>query len=252
MTPPFLTVSSISLPHGFFTRLGGVSEGPFASLNCNLNGADDPARVVANRARAAAALGVAALVGLTQVHGTLAVTLDKAWRAGEGPEGDALATKVRGLALGIVTADCAPVLLADEAGGVIGAAHAGWRGALAGILEAAVAAMAALGAARKRIAAAIGPAIGPASYEVGEELRAAVMAREVADEVFFAPGQRPGHWQFDLPGYCARRLRAAGVEAIETIAADTCAEKARFFSYRRCTLASGGPIGHQISAIALP
>jgi hypothetical protein len=156
-----------------------------------------------------------------------------------------------GVALGIVTADCAPVLFADLEAGVIGAAHAGWRGAVAGVLEATVAAMCELGGARVRIAAAIGPCIAQGSYEVAADLRDAVLARDAADERFFASGQRADRWQFDLPGYCAARLAALGLAAVETVAADTVADTARFFSHRRRTLSGGGPIGHQISVIAL-
>jgi YfiH family protein len=155
-----------------------------------------------------------------------------------------------GLALGIITADCAPVLFCDRAAGVIGAAHAGWRGALAGILEATVRAMAGLGARPEQMQAVIGPCISQASYEVGADLRDAVLARAPDDARFFADG-RPGRWQFDLAGYCAARLRAAGVAAVASLAADTAADEARFFSHRRRTLAGGGPIGHQISAIVL-
>jgi YfiH family protein len=150
------------------------------------------------------------------------------------------------VALGIVTADCAPVLFATATGDVVGAAHAGWRGALAGVLEATVAAMRDLGAGP--VQAAIGPCIGSASYEVAADLRDAVLARDPADARFFGPGQRPERWQFDLAGYCAARLAAAGVAA-HVVGADTLADDARFFSHRRRTLADGGPIGHQISII---
>jgi YfiH family protein len=238
--------------HGFFTRAGGVSEGPYASLNCSLSGDDRRDAVLENRARAAAAIGVAPghLVGLSQVHGARVVHVTAPWDAGEGPAGDAMVTERRGIALGIVTADCAPVLLADPEAAVIGAAHAGWRGAVGGVLEATVAAMSRLGARTERIAAAIGPCIAAASYEVGADLRAAVLARSAADARFFRDGA-PGRWWFDLPGYCAARLAASGVAAIERVAADTLAEPERFFSHRRRTLAGGGPIGHQISMIAL-
>ena len=234
--------------HGFFTRAGGVSEGPYASLNCSLSGQDRREAVLENRARAARAVGAApeCLVGLTQVHGAAVVTVTDPWPAGAGAQADAMVTDRAGIALGIVTADCAPVLFADEAAGVIGAAHAGWRGAVAGVLEATVAAMAALGADPARIVAAIGPCIGQESYEVAGDLHAAV-----ADARFFAEGRRPGHWQFDLAGYCAARLAAAGLRAVARVAADTAAEPDRFFSHRRRTLAGGGPIGHQISVVTL-
>ena len=242
------------LRHGFFTRRGGVSEGPWAALNCSLSGQDDRERVRENRRRVAGALGLGlpALHGLTQVHGIAVAEVDEAgWLEGQGPRADALVTRRPGIALGIVTADCAPVLFADPAAGVIGAAHAGWRGAVAGVLEATLAAMERLGAARARITAAIGPCIAQGSYEVGPDLRAGVLAAGAADARFFAPGAREDRWQFDLAGYCAARLAAAGLGVIECAGADTLAEEDRFFSHRRRTLAGGGPIGHQISAIML-
>ncbi|HEY0182597.1 MAG TPA: peptidoglycan editing factor PgeF [Rhodopila sp.] len=264
-----LTADALAVPHGFFTRRGGVSTGPFASLNCSLSGQDDRDAVLTNRARAARALDVdpARLLGLTQVHRTRVVTATSPWAPGEGERADAMVTAEPGLALGIVTADCAPVLFADVDGRIVGAAHAGWRGALAGVLEATVAAMTALGAVPDRITAAIGPCIAQVSYEVGADLRDAVLARSVADSAFFAPGQRDGRWQFDLAGYCAARLRASGIGHIIVTGHDTLAEEDRFFSHRRRTLAharflqQGGPgrsipgdakpepIGHQISVV---
>ncbi len=240
---PFLRAGSLQAPHGFFTREGGVSTGPFASLNASLSGADDPAAVAENRRRAAAAIGVDALVGLTQVHGPDVVVVDEPWPPGAGPRADAMVTSRPGLGLAIVTADCAPVLF--TAPGRVGAAHAGWRGALGGVLEAVVAAMGGRG-----VAAAVGPCIGPASYEVAADLRDAVLARDAADARFFADG-RPGRWRFDLPAYCAARLRAAGA-AVSVLDADTLPDATRFFSHRRRTLAGGGPIGHQVSVIACP
>lgn len=253
MNPPRIT-AALGAPHGFFTRDGGVSEGPFASLNCSISSADDRARVLENRARAASALGAApeALLGLTQVHGPAVATATTPWRPGEGPRADAMVTATPGLALGIVTADCAPVLFADAEAGIVGAAHAGWRGAVGGVLEATIAAMAALGAEPARIAAAVGPCIGQPSYEVAADLRDAVLAHNPADTNFFADGARPGRWQFDLAGYCLARLRAAGLTRVEATGHDTLAEPGRFFSHRRRTLAGGGPIGHQISVITCP
>jgi hypothetical protein len=157
-----------------------------------------------------------------------------------------------GLLLGIVTGDCAPILFADAQAGVVGAAHAGWRGAVAGVIEATIAAMEELGATRTRIAAAIGPCIAQPSYEVAADLRDAVLARDATDARFFADGARGGRWQFDLPGYCLARLRAAGVMNAVALGVDTLTDEERFFSHRRATLAGGGPIGHQLSAIALP
>jgi YfiH family protein len=249
-----LLADGLALPHGFFTRAGGVSGGDYASLNCSLSGRDDPDAVRENRGRAARAVGVASelLLGLTQVHGIDVVTVAQPWGYGAGPRADAAVSDRAGVALGIVTADCAPILFADPAAGVIGAAHAGWRGALGGVIEATVAAMVGLGASAAGIAAAVGPCIGQQSYEVGEDLLAAVLARDAADRRFFGVGRRAGHWQFDLAGYCAARLLAAGVERVATVAADTMADERRFFSHRRRTLAGGGAIGHQISIIALP
>lgn len=241
----FLTHPAIAARHGFFTRRGGVSSGGYAALNCGLRSEDDPAAVAENRARAATALGAApeALRALRQVHGPVVIEATNAWDA--LPEADAMVTRAPGLALGIVTADCAPVLFHDAEAGVIGAAHAGWRGAVGGVLEATIAAMEALGAERGRIAAIVGPCIAQASYEVRADLRDAVDAPR-----FFAPGRDAAHFQFDLAGYCAARLTTAGV-AGSALGLDTLADEARFFSHRRRTLAGGGPLGHQLSAIML-
>ncbi len=255
---PLLRADALAVRHGFFTRAGGVSDGAYASLNCSVSGRDDPARVAENRARAAWAVGCApaALIGVSQVHGVEVATVERSWVAGTGPAADAMVTRTRGLALGIVTADCAPVLLADPASGVIGAAHAGWRGAAAGVLEATLAAMAALGARPERVVAVVGPCIGQASYEVGPDVHDAAMANHARFATWFAPWFAPGrdaaHWQFDLGGYCMARLSASGVARVERIEADTAAEPERFFSHRRRTLSGGGPIGHQISVIVLP
>jgi polyphenol oxidase len=246
-----ITHAPLGVPHGFFTRRGGVSAGPFASLNCSLSSPDEPDAVRRNRALVAHAVGVDAvqLVGLTQVHGTAVVRVADPWPAGQGPRADAMVTDRPEVALGIVTADCAPVLFIDRARGIAGAAHAGWRGAVAGVLEATVAAMAELGADPGGIAAAIGPCIAQPSYEVAADLRDAVLARCADDARFFGPGQRPDRWQFDLAGYCAARLRVAGVAQVAVTGHDTVTLDTLFFSHRRRTLAQGGPIGHQISVI---
>jgi len=228
--------------HGFFTRLGGVSTGPYASLNCSVSGTDDPAAVAVNRDRVRKYLQATLLVGVNQVHGAVVATVTGAWD-GPSPQADAMVTTVPGVALGVVTADCTPVLLAGN--GVIGAVHAGWRGAVAGVLEATVAAMQALRPGA--VTAVIGPCIRQPSYEVSADLRDAVLAHNRAHEQFFATG-RPGHWQFDLAGYCAARLAGTTTTILN---ADTAAEPDRFWSHRRRTLAGGGPIGHQISAIVL-
>jgi YfiH family protein len=243
----FLTSPNLTARHGFFTRQGGVSQGPYASLNCSFSGADDMANVLHNRALVAAAMGVAPenLIGTKQVHGITVIDFDQPWQPGQGPPADAMVSDRPGFALGVITADCTPVLF--DGGTVVGAAHAGWRGALAGVLEATVAAMRAKGAGDIR--AAIGPCIHQASYEVSADLRAPVLLRSAADARFFTAG-RPGHWWFDLPGYCAARLAAVGVAA-EVLPHDTCADEARFFSHRRRTLRGEGAIGHQVSVIKL-
>jgi polyphenol oxidase len=253
VTAEFLCADNLAMPHGFFTRRGGVSSGPFATLNCSLSGKDSRDNVLENRARAARAVGAEPvdLVGINQVHGIEVTYVTEPWLPGNGPRGDAMVTARRGIALGIVTGDCAPVLFEDSAAGIIGAAHAGWRGAVGGVLEASLDAMVARGATPGRISAAVGPCIGQASYEVGADLRAAVLDRDPADVRFFAPGLRALHWQFDLPGYCAARLTAAGVGVTTVLRFDTMADEARFFSHRRRTLAGGGMIGHQISVITL-
>jgi YfiH family protein len=239
--------------HGFFTRRGGVSTGPYASLNCSLSGGDEPDHVAANRARVAASLDLAPhrLLGLTQIHSNEVVTVTRPWPAGQGPRADAFVTAVPGLGLGIITADCAPILFLDASANIAGAAHAGWRGAIAGIIEATVAAMVALGADPARMSAVIGPCIGPGSYEVGDDMREAVLATDPNAQSCFKPGQRAGHHQFDLPAYCLARAAAAGLDDAVALGLDTRADEARFYSHRRRTLAGGGPIGHQISVIRL-
>ena len=244
-----LTGKALAVPHGFFTRQGGVSEGPYASLNGGLSGGDDRDAVMENRVRIANHLGGGVLLGCTQVHGPAVAVADAPWAPGHGPRADALVTARRGLPLGIITADCTPVLLADAEAGVVGAVHAGWRGAVAGVLEATIDAMVSLGARVGDIAATIGPSIRQPSYEVGPDLRDAVLAHNGGDAQFFAPGTRPGRWQFDLAGYCAARLR--GIGTVEVLAADTLPDDGLFWSHRRRTLAGGGPIGHQVSAIML-
>ncbi len=239
--------------HGFFTRRGGVSAGAFGTLNCSMNGRDDLALVRTNRALAMQAIGVdpAALFGLHQVHGRAVAVLEAGWAEDARPQADGLVTNRPGLALGIVTADCGPVLFADASAGVVGACHAGWRGAVLGVLEATVAAMCALGAEAGRISAVIGPCIHQQSYEVGPDMRAELLAQGPLGAGFLVPGQRAERWQFDLPGYCAARLGALGLRAVADVGVDTYAAPDRFFSYRRATHAGELPIGHQLSAIAL-
>ena len=250
MTPEFLAAPGLGGQAAFFTRRGGVSKGPYASLNCSMSGGDDTALVARNRALVAEAVGVSAdrLVGLTQVHGADVAVVEHPWPSGQGPRADAMVTRQPGLALGIITADCAPVLFHDPDARIVGAAHAGWRGAAAGVLEAVADTMVRLGADRTRIVACIGPCIGQTSYEVGDDLRHAVLPSLADADRFFAPGRRPGHSQFDLAGYCLARLERAGIRA-SALGVDTCADADRFFSHRRRTLSGGGPIGHQISVI---
>jgi polyphenol oxidase len=239
--------------HAFFTRDGGVSEGIFASLNCGLGSGDDKDKVLENRRRAAAALDRATdeLVTCYQVHSPQVAIVDRPWRREDRPRADAMVTRMPGIALGILTADCVPVLFADAEARIIGAAHAGWRGAVAGVIEATIAAMARLGARPAAIIPAIGPCIRQQSYEVGADLRDAVLAHDASSDRFFAAGRREARWQFDLAGYCAARLAAAGIARTSVLDADTAADEDTFFSYRRRTLGGGGPIGHQISIVAL-
>jgi len=253
MSAIFLTHPAITTRHGFFTRQGGVSTGNYASLNANFGGGDNPDHVRANRDLIADALGVTRenLLGLKQVHGTRVITATTAWPEGQGDAADALVTRVPGLALGVITADCAPVLFHDASAGVIGAAHAGGRGAAAGILEATLTAMATLGATAATTTAVIGPCIAQPSYEVGPDLRDAVLAANPDATTCCLPGRPPDRFWFDLPAYCTLRLRQAGAGAIHALGLDTCADSTRFFSYRRRTLNAEGPIGHQISAITL-
>ncbi|QQS11181.1 MAG: peptidoglycan editing factor PgeF [Rhodospirillales bacterium] len=241
--------------HAFFTREGGVSDGIFASLNCGYGSADAPANVAENRARAAGRLGLAAdrLLTLHQIHSARIIHVDGAnlWRSPGAPQADGMVTTVPGIALGALSADCAPVLLADPGARVIGAAHAGWRGALGGVVEATVAAMEALGARRDRVHAAIGPCIARDSYEVGPEFPAPFLAQDSGNAGFFAPAARAGHSMFDLPGYLLRRLRLLGVAVAEDSGHDTLANDRQFFSYRRNTLNGEREYGRGLSAIAL-
>jgi polyphenol oxidase len=239
--------------HAFFTRQGGISHEPYASLNCGWGSGDAQDAVDRNRAIAMRWLGVAPdrLATCRQVHSAAAVAVSAPWRREAAPRADAMATNVPGLALGVLAADCAPVLLLDATAGVIGAAHAGWRGALGGVVEAAVGEMERLGARRHRIRAGIGPAIGPASYEVGAEFPAPFIAADPVAERFFAPARRAGHLLFDLPGYIDYRLIRHGVAFVERAGCDTFADAERFFSYRRARLLGEPAFGLGLSAIVL-
>ena len=239
--------------HAFFTRQGGVSEGVYASLNCGFGSNDDPGRVAENRARVTARLGLAAetLVTAYQVHSAEVVSVAESWPPARAPKADGMVTRTRGLALGILTADCVPVLLVDAAAGVIGAAHAGWRGTVGGIIEATARAMETLGARLAATIAVIGPCIQQASYEVGDDLRAAVLGADRTATDLFRPGDAGGKFLFDLPGFVARRLERLNLGTIGRIAADTCADEARFFSYRRATKRGETDYGRELSVIAL-
>jgi len=245
-------LTSPGVAHGFFGRRGGVSTGLYASLNCGPGSSDDRASVMENRARAKAALSPGAtLVTLYQIHSAEAVTVTAPWEIPANPKGDAMVTDKSGIALGILTADCAPVLLADARAHVIGAAHAGWNGALSGVTDSVVTAMERLGARRERISAAVGPCISRASYEVGPEFKPRFTSADPASKRFFERSKRESHWQFDLPAYVAHRLRQSGVGVVETIAACTYAGEADFFSYRRTTHRKEPDYGRQLSAIVL-
>ncbi len=239
--------------HGFFTREGGVSRGPYASLNCGPGSQDDPAAVVENRARCMAMLDhpPEALATLYQAHTAEVVVVDEPWPADRRPTADAMVTARPGIALGILTADCAPVLLADGRAGVVGAAHAGWKGALGGVLRNTVAAMIDLGAKKTSIIAAVGPCIGQRSYEVGPEFPKPFLAEDGGNADYFAPAPRAGHFFFDLPGYVSRALSQLGVSEVTRVPADTCRDEARFYSYRRGTLRGEPDYGRQLSAIVL-
>lgn len=248
------TLSTIpSVSHAFFTREGGISEGIYASLNCGLGSRDRPAAVARNRTLALEKLGAAEarLVTAYQVHSPEAVVVERPWARGDAPKADGMVSRTPGVVLGILTADCAPVLMADAGAGVIGAAHAGWRGARHGILEATLAAMEGLGAARARIATVIGPCIHQRSYEVGPEFHREFLGEHPANACYFVPSPRAGRFLFDLPGYAAARLDRAGVGSVERVDADTCADEARFFSYRRATLRGEDDYGRGLSAIGL-
>ena len=242
-----------SIRHAFFTREGGVSGGVYASLNCGFGSRDDPQRVCRNRTIAAAqfGLGPERLVTCHQVHGTTAITVERPWARPANPHADGMVTAVPGIALGVLAADCAPVLFADPTARIIGAAHGGWRGTLAGVIEATVAAMTALGAETGAIRAGIGPCIGQNSYEVGTEFHTAFAVSDGDSLRFFLPAARSGHFLFDLGGYIAHRLARLGLAAIERAPHDTAAEEALFFSYRRACLRGDPDYGRGLAAIAL-
>lgn len=241
------------ITHGFFTRQGGVSDGVYASLNCGYGSGDGVERVRANRQAAMALLGFGAddLATAYQVHSATVARVERPWAREARPKADALVTDRPGVALGIMTADCAPVLLADAEAGVIGAAHAGWRGALDGVLAATVEAMEALGAARGRIAAALGPCIRQPSYEVGPEFQAEFVARDAGYAGYFSASTRPDHFMFDLAGFVRDRLTDLDLGSVDDVNADTYADGERFFSYRRTTHRGEADYGRGLSAVVL-
>jgi YfiH family protein len=237
--------------HAFFTREGGVSKGVYASLNAGQGSRDDPDRVAENRKRMAQALECPALVTAFQTHSTTAVVATQPWTRANAPRADAVVTGTPGIAVGVTIADCGPILLADAGARVIGAVHAGWRGALDGVIESAVARMEEVGARRQNIVAAIGPLIRQQSYEVGPEFVARFRNTDSSFAKFFVSAQRDGHAMFDLPGFIAMRLESAGVRAVDDLGLDTYADEARFFSFRRSTHRREPDYGRLVAAIAL-
>jgi polyphenol oxidase len=240
-----------SVAHGFFTRQGGVSQGLYASLNGGVGSNDVKEAVAENRRRMAAFLGVTQLLVPFQIHSPDALIVEQAFSAEERPRCDALVTRERGMALGVTGADCGIVLLADDNAQVIGAAHAGWKGALTGVLEATLAAMEKLGATRGNIKAVLGPTIAQKSYEVGPEFFDRFHAEDADYARFFIPSAREGHRLFDLPGFIGLRLKRAGVGAFQDLGLDTYADEARFFSYRRSVHRGQEDYGRLVAAIAL-
>jgi len=246
-----LALAGIS--HGFFTRQGGHSTGLFDSLNCGMGSGDDKHMVLKNRAVVAGKLGIAAdrLLSAWQIHSPDAAVVTGPWDGEERPRVDALVTKTPGIGLGVLTADCGPVLFADPKAGVIGAAHAGWKGALTGVTTRTLEVMEEQGANRSGITAVIGPMISKAAYEVGPEFPGRFIAAGEDNARFFTASPRAGHYMFDLPGYLASRLSAEGVGTVVNLSLCTFSDEARFFSYRRATHRNEKDYGRLISAIAL-
>jgi len=245
-----------AIAHGFFGRPGGVSTGVYAGLNCGPGSGDVREHVIENRRRAMEALGAPPLITLYQVHSADAVIVTEPWQIGEAPQADAMATAVPGIALGILTADCAPVLFADAKARVIGAAHAGWKGAIGGVTDSTIAAMESLGASRQNITAAIGPCIAQASYEVDSGFRDRFLAASPSNDAFFIASDRDTidcnrHFRFALEDYVAMRLAAAGLTKVEKLSADTYAAEDSYFSFRRTTHKGEPDYGRDLSAIVL-
>lgn len=255
MTAPFLTLPSFDFPdvvYGFFTREGGVSESVYTSLNCGLGSKDNQEHVKQNRARIVQALGAkpGKLATCYQIHSDKVEWVDETW-AYDRPQADALVTKTPGIVLGILTADCGPVLFHDPVSKTIAAAHAGWRGALGEVLEETIALMENHGALTQNIQAVLGPCIRQPSYEVSGDFPDAFALQDEAKRTFFMPSTREGHFMFDLPGYITHRLHKAGLVNVSQLGVDTYADEARFFSYRRATHREEGVTGSLMSAIML-
>lgn len=256
----FLTDDLLSdehIAHGFFTRNGGVSTGLYGSLNCGVGSKDDIGNIRENRARVAAVFDALPekLLTLNQVHSAICVTVDEPYDAvNNRPQADAIVTDKPGLTIGVLTADCGPVLFSGMSGEgrpIIGAAHAGWSGAFKGILENTIAGMEKLGLDKTTLKAVLGPCIGPRTYEVSETFRDPFIVQDMKNARFFVPAERPGHLMFDLPGYIRRRLFLAGVPHVGIVGRDTCAEADTFFSYRRSTHRGEPDYGRQVSAIQI-
>jgi polyphenol oxidase len=251
----FITCAQLSdtphIQHGFFTRRDGKSTGIYDSLNCGFGSGDNIAIVEENRTIVADALGAKTLCTVHQTHSPNVITLTQPWHWKDAQEADALVTSTKGVALGILTADCLPILFADKNQPIIGAAHAGWKGAFTGVIENTLAAMHALGAKTDNITATIGPAIAQSSYEVGAEFLERFILADAANHQYFIPSKREGHFMYNLKSYARDRLVRAGVNSVNIIAHDTCAQEEEFFSFRRSTLRGQSAYGRQISVICL-
>jgi polyphenol oxidase len=251
-----IEAEALKLPgisHGFFTRGGGHSTGIFASLNCGLGSGDDPDLVTMNRETVARSIGVegSQLITAHQVHSSEAMVVTASWPHNDRPKLDGIVTRKAGIGLGVLTADCGPVLFADAEARVIGACHAGWKGAVTGVTDATIEKMVEQGAVRDRVVAVIGPTISQAAYEVGPEFPAPFLQQDLGHAKYFVPSVKENHFMFDLPGYLRDRLKRAGVSAVHDLALCTYSDEARFYSYRRATHRHEADYGRLISAIAL-
>ena len=246
------TLAATGARHGFFSRAGGVSGGLFAGLNCGAGSGDDARKVAENRARVAQRLNVAPerLLSAYQVHSATALVVNEPWDTETRPQVDGLVTAQADIAIGVLTADCGPMLFSSSDGTIVGAAHAGWKGALTGIAEATINTMIELGADRDGITAVLGPTISGTAYEVGPEFVARFTDHDPANADFFRPSERDGHAWFDLPGYIARRMDKAGIAGFTDLARCTYADEAAYFSYRRATHRGEDDYGRLIAAIA--